>query len=127
MLKLFKNLTKKEVVYIIISSLLIIFQVALELKMPDYMSQITVLVQTEGANFSDILTSGAYMLLCAIGSLLSAVFTGYLIAEITSKFSLNTRSKLYKKSQIYSKKAKNLRKYHKNLIKYSKKDHLSLE
>ena len=97
MLKLFKNLTKKEVVYIIISSLLIIFQVALELKMPDYMSQITVLVQTEGTNFSDILTSGAYMLLCAIGSLLSAVFTGYLIAEITSKFSLNTRSKLYKK------------------------------
>ena len=97
MLKLFKNLTKKEVVYMIISSLLIIFQVALELKMPDYMSQITVLVQTEGANFSDILTSGAYMLLCAIGSLLSAVFTGYLIAEITSKFSLNTRSKLYKK------------------------------
>ena len=97
MLKLFKYLTKNEVVYIIISSLLIIFQVALELKMPDYMSQITVLVQTEGANFSDILTSGAYMLLCAIGSLLSAVFTGYLIAEITSKFSLNTRSKLYKK------------------------------
>ena len=97
MLKLFKNLTKKEVVYIIISSLLIIFQVALELKMPDYMSQITVLVQTEGANLSAILTSGAYMLLCAIGSLLSAVFTGYLIAEITSKFSLNTRSKLYKK------------------------------
>ena len=97
MLKLFKNLTKKEVVYMIISSLLIIFQVALELKMPDYMSQITVLVQTEGASFSDILTSGAYMLLCAIGSLLSAVFTGYLIAEITSKFSLNTRSKFYKK------------------------------
>ena len=97
MLKLFKNLTKKEVVYMIISSLLIIFQVALELKMPDYMSQITVLVQTEGANFSDILTNGSYMMLCALGSLLSAVVTGYLIAEITSKFSLNTRSKLYKK------------------------------
>ena len=97
MLKLFKNLTKKEIVYMIISSILIIFQVALELKMPDYMSQITVLVQTEGANFSDILTSGLYMMLCAIGSLLSAVVTGYLISEITSKFSLNTRSKLYKK------------------------------
>ena len=97
MLKLFKNLTKKEVVYMIISSLLIIFQVALELKMPDYMSQITILVQTEGASFSDILTNGAYMMLCALGSLLSAVATGYLIAEITSKFSLNTRSKLYKK------------------------------
>ncbi len=97
MLKLFKNLTKKEVIFMIISSLLIIFQVALELKMPDYMSQITVLVQTEGASFSDILTNGAYMLLCALGSLLSAVVTGYLIAEITSKFSLNTRSRLYKK------------------------------
>ena len=97
MLKLFKNLTKKEVVYMIISSLLIIFQVALELKMPDYMSQITVLVQTEGASFKDILTNGAYMMLCALGSLLSAVVAGYLIAEITSKFSLNTRSKLYKK------------------------------
>ena len=97
MLKLFKNLTKKEVVFLIISSLLIIFQVALELKMPDYMSQITILVQTEGASFKDILTNGAYMMLCALGSLLSAVATGYLIAEITSKFSLNTRSKLYKK------------------------------
>ena len=70
MLKLFKNLTKKEAIYMIISSLLIIFQVALELKMPDYMSQITVLVQTEGANFSDILTSGEYMLFCSIGILL---------------------------------------------------------
>ncbi len=97
MLKLFKNLTKKEVFFMIISSLLIIFQVALELKMPDYMSQITILVQTEGASFSDLLTNGAYMMLCALGSLLSAVATGYLIAEITSKFSLNTRSKLYKK------------------------------
>ena len=97
MLKLFKNLTKKEVLFMIISSLLIIFQVALELKMPDYMSQITILVQTEGASFSDLLTNGAYMMLCALGSLLSAVATGYLIAEITSKFSLNTRSKLYKK------------------------------
>ena len=97
MLKLFKNLTKREVIFMIISSLLIIFQVALELKMPDYMSQITVLVQTEGASFKDILTNGAYMMLCALGSLLSAVVTGYLIAEITSKFSLNTRSKLYKK------------------------------
>ncbi|MBP3444609.1 MAG: ABC transporter ATP-binding protein [Bacilli bacterium] len=97
MLKLFKNLTKREVVFMIISSLFIIFQVALELKMPDYMSQITVLVQTEGASFKDILTNGAYMMLCALGSLLSAVVAGYLIAEITSKFSLNTRSKLYKK------------------------------
>ena len=97
MIKLFKNINFKEWLMILICLILVFIQVWLELKMPDYMSQITVLVQTEGANFSDILTSGAYMLLCAIGSLLSAVFTGYLISEITSKFSLNTRSKLYKK------------------------------
>ena len=97
MFKLFKNLTKKEVMFMIISSLLIIFQVALELKMPDYMSQITVLVQTEGSSFNDILLNGTYMLLCALGSLASAVITGYLIAEITSKFSLNTRNKLFNK------------------------------
>lgn len=97
MFKLFKNLTKKEVIFMIISSLLIIFQVSLELKMPDYMSQITILVQTEGSSFKDILLNGTYMLLCALGSLVSAIITGYLIAEITSKFSLNTRNKLFNK------------------------------
>jgi len=69
----------------------------LELKMPDYMSEITRLVQTEGSNMKDIITNGAYMLLCAFGSLLSSVFVGYLIANISSKFSLITRKKLFDK------------------------------
>jgi len=97
MFKLFKNLTKKEYLLMIISTIFIILQVYLELKMPDYMSEITRLVQTEGSNMKDIITNGAYMLLCAFGSLLSSVFVGYLIANISSKFSLITRKKLFDK------------------------------
>lgn len=66
MLKLLKNLTKREVILIIISLILIISQVWLELKMPDYMSEITRLVQTEGSEMSEILRNGAFMLACAI-------------------------------------------------------------
>ena len=97
MFKLLKNLTKREVILICFSTLLIIFEVALELKMPDYMSQITILVQSEGSEFKEILLNGFYMLLCAFGSLVGSVIAGYLIAEITSSFSLNTRGKLFNK------------------------------
>ena len=65
--------------------------------MPDYMSEITKLVQTDGSKMADILTNGGYMLLCAFGSLLSAVVVGYLVANITASFSLNTRKKLFSK------------------------------
>lgn len=97
MFKLFKNLTKKDVIFTILSSILILLQVALELKMPDYMSEITILVQTEGSKFADILINGGYMLLCALGTLFLSIITGYLIAQVTSNFSMNTRNKLFKK------------------------------
>lgn len=66
MIKLLKNLTKKEWMLIAIILALVIFQVWLDLKMPDYMSQITKLVQTEGSEMSEIIKNGAYMLACAI-------------------------------------------------------------
>ena len=97
MFKLFKDLKRRDFFFIVIILGLIVMQVWLDLRLPDYMSEITKLILTDGSSVKDIALQGAYMLLCAIGSLLSAVFTGYLIAEITSKFSLNTRSKLYKK------------------------------
>ena len=62
--KLFKNLTKKQLVLIVISLVLIVGQVWLELKMPDYMSSVTRLVQTEGSKMSEIIKNGAYMLGC---------------------------------------------------------------
>ncbi len=102
MLKLLKNFTKKEWLFSFISLILIIAQVYLELKMPDYMSEITVLVQTEGSNMSDILVNGAYMLLCAFGSLVSAIIVGYLVSNVSASFSLNTRKQLFTKVENLS-------------------------
>lgn len=97
MLKLLKNLGKKEIILAIISLILIIAQVWLELKMPDYMSEITVLVQTEGSEMSEIIQNGAYMLSCALGSLVSAVIVGYLASNISATFSMKVRKKIFDK------------------------------
>ena len=97
MIKLFKNLKLKDIIFILISFALIVFQVYLDLKMPDYMSEITKLVQTENAEMSDILLNGFYMLSCAFGSLVSAIVTGYLISNAAASFSYNVRRKLFNK------------------------------
>ncbi len=97
MIKLLKNISLKEWLLAFVSFILIFAQVWLELKMPDYMSEITILVQTEGSKMEDILTNGAYMLLCTLGSLVSAVITGYIIANIASSFSMKTRKLLFQK------------------------------
>ncbi len=97
MLKQFKNFTKKDWLFIFTSIFLIVGQVSLELKMPDYMSEITKLVQTEGSKMGDILLNGGYMLLCAFGSLVLAFFTGFLVSKVSSNFSKNIRKKLFDK------------------------------
>ena len=102
MLKLLKELNKKDWFFAFISFILIIVQVWLELKMPDYMSEITKLVQTKGVLMSDILTQGGYMLLCAFGSLVSAIIVGYLISNIAASFSMRTRKRLFEKVENLS-------------------------
>ena len=102
MFKLLKNLQKRDWILIVISFILIFAQVWLELKMPDYMSQITKLVQTPGSQMSEILTNGGYMVGCALGSLLAAVVTGYFISGISSSFSMNVRKKLFNKVEDLS-------------------------
>ncbi|HIR74727.1 TPA: ABC transporter ATP-binding protein [Candidatus Ventrenecus avicola] len=97
MLKLLKNFTKKDWLTILVGIVFIVAQVWLDLKLPDYMSRITVLVQTEGSAMSDIIMQGVYMLLCAFGSLVFAVITGYLMASLSSNFSMTIREKLFKK------------------------------
>ena len=67
MLRLLKKLEKKDWLLILLSTALIVFQVWLDLKLPDYMSQITQLVQTEGSGVADILVEGSKMLLYALG------------------------------------------------------------
>ena len=102
MIKLLKNFNKKEWLVIIFCLTLIVGQVWLELKMPDYMSEITVLVQSEGSKMKDILINGGYMLACAFGSLLSAIITGYLVSNLSARFSMNVRKKLFDKVENLS-------------------------
>ncbi len=102
MLKILKNMKKKDIISIILIIGLISSQVYLDLKIPDYMSTITSLVQTEGSKMHDIILNGSYMLLCAFGSLASAVVTGYIISKLSSNFSLNIREKLFDKVQNLS-------------------------
>lgn len=102
MLKLFKNLQKKDYLWGLIAFGLIAAQVWLELKMPDYMSEITQLVQTEGSKMQDILINGGYMLLCAFASLICAIITGYIVANISARFSKNVRKKLFNKVMALS-------------------------
>ena len=97
MFKLFKTLGKKELLMALICFVLIVGQVWLELKMPDYMSEITVLVQTEGSQMGEIVKNGGYMLACALGSLLSAIIVGYMTATISATLSMKVRKKLFDK------------------------------
>ena len=101
MLKLFKNLEKKDWLFIFISCIFIVLQVWLELKIPDYMSRITELVQLNGT-IKEILTEGSYMLGCALLSFASSVVVGYIIANLASNFSKNLREKLFNKVQSFS-------------------------
>ena len=97
MFKLLKNIGLKEWLLTLVVFVLIFGQVWLELKMPDYMSEITVLVQTEGSEMKDIIKNGGAMLGCALGSLVLAVFTGYIVSYISAVFSMVTRKKLFDK------------------------------
>ena len=95
MFKLLKNLTKKDYALIVISTILIIFQVWLDLKLPDYMANITSLIQSAHDPLEGILKNGGYMLLCAGGSLAAAIIVGYITSLISAKFSSNVRKKIY--------------------------------
>ena len=101
MLKLLKDFNKKDWLIVFVALLLIVFQVWLDLKLPDYMSNITVLVQSEGSKMSEILTEGGYMVLCAFGSLVAAMMVGYLTSFISATFSQKLRKQLFEKVQNF--------------------------
>ena len=102
MLKLLRKFTPKEWILSVAAFVLILIQVWLTLTMPDYMSEITMLVQTEGSAMSDILEAGGMMLLCALGTLLASVATAVCAARISSNFSANLRDDLFDRVQSFS-------------------------
>lgn len=102
MLRIFKNFRKQEVVLALFSVVFVVAQVWLELKLPDYMREITSLITTQDSAMHDILIAGGKMLLCAFGSLLVTVLVAVCTSRIASNFSAIVRGKLFDKVQSFS-------------------------
>ena len=102
MLKLLKNLKRTEWILVVISLVFILVQVWLDLTMPEYMAEITMLVQTEGSTMSEMLSAGGMMLLCALGSLIASIVTAICSAKIATNFGGVLRGRLFRKVQSFS-------------------------
>ena len=101
MIKLFKNLEKKDYLIMLFVVFLVVFSVFLDLRMPDYMSKITMLVQTEDSTMNDILVAGGHMILCAVLSLACTICVGYLTSLLAARFSRSMRRKIFKKVEDF--------------------------
>ncbi len=101
MIKLFKKLNVTNIIYIIICIVLVALSVNLDLKIPDYMSEITNLIKSEGI-LNDILIVGFKMVLCAFGSLIVTIVIGYLASKISAGFSKKLREAIFKKVSKFS-------------------------
>lgn len=102
MIKLFRYLKLKEWLYFLISLVFIVAQVFLDLKLPDYMSRITTLVETSGSAMGDIWSAGGMMLLCSLGSLASSIIVCFLAARIAASFSKRLRAEMFNKVESFS-------------------------
>lgn len=102
LIKIIKYLNKKQWIQVLLSLVFIVTQVFLDLKIPDYMSKITMYVESPGHSVSDIIGEGKWMLLCAFGSLISAIIVGYLASKISASFSKDLRSRIFSKVESFS-------------------------
>ena len=102
MLKLFKNLTKRDIGFISLVLIFIIGQVYLELQLPVYMQAITIMVQTPGSELNPILSIGGLMLLAALGSLILSILVAVIVANVSTNFAAILREKLYNKVLSFS-------------------------
>ena len=101
MFKLLKKLNKRDIIYIFICIIFVATQVWLELKLPDYMSNITRLVQTKGSTMEEILKQGGYMMACALGSLITSVVVGYFASYVAASFSKKMRKEVFTKVEEF--------------------------
>lgn len=101
MLKLFKNFEMKDYLIILVVSVLVIFSVFLDLRIPEYMSEITTLVQTESNTMNEILIAGGHMIFCAVSSLICTIVVGYLTSLLSARFSKNVRRNIFSKVEDF--------------------------
>ena len=102
MIKLLKNLPKRNWLMMLFAIGFVVLQVWLDLTIPDYMADITALVQTDGSKMADIMAAGGKMLLCAFGSLAATIVVAIISSRIASDFSAVLRAKLFNKVQGFS-------------------------
>ena len=102
MIRIIRYLNKKQWMQILLSFVFIVTQVYLDLKIPDYMSKITMYVESPGHTVSDIIGEGKWMLLCAFGSLISAIIVGFLASKVSASFSKDLRSRIFSKVESFS-------------------------
>ena len=102
MVKIFKYLKRNEWLLVLVSIVFIVTQVWLDLKLPDYMAEITTLIQTEGTGTLELVVPGLYMLLCAIGSMVAAIIVGFFAAKIAAGLSMRLRAMVFDKTLSFS-------------------------
>ena len=97
MLKLLRTMRRREWLMALVCSLLILGQIYFDLSLPDYMSDLTVLIKTPGSTLSDVLHTGAQMLGCALGSAVLCIICGFLTAKVAAGFSYSIRQRVFRK------------------------------
>lgn len=102
MLRILRFLRAKEWIMVVLCVAFIVGQVQLDLKLPEYMSEITTLVQTDGNEISQVMAAGGKMMLCALGSLVLAIAVGFLSSRIAAAFSYRLREGIYDKVMSFS-------------------------
>ena len=101
MLRIMKYLSKAEIGQMLIALVTIVGQVYFDLKLPDYMSDITTLVETPGSHMKDIWIAGGKMLLISLGSAACAIITGYIAARVAASFTQRLRSLEFRKVESF--------------------------
>lgn len=102
MKKIFKTLKTKDVFFILLCAGLIVFQVWLDIKLPKYMMEISSLLGSADVAVATIWEKGGYMLLCALGSMASAITVGFFTAKIAAGFSMRLRANVFSKVESFS-------------------------
>ena len=102
MIKLFRYLRKKDWLFVCISLCFIVFQVWLDLRLPDYMAEITRLIQTPDSALSSVVWAGMKMLSCAILSMAAMFVVGYFVAQVAAGLSKRLREAVYDKVISFS-------------------------
>ncbi|MDP4096271.1 ABC transporter ATP-binding protein/permease [Paenibacillus sp. P96] len=102
MVKIFKYLTKNEWLLVFFSLVFIVAQVWLDLRLPDYMAEITTKLQMEGSSLSELLIPGGYMLLCAVGSMIASIIVGYFAAKVAAGLAKRLRAMVFDKTLSFS-------------------------